>query len=102
MYQTTELLFEVVSLKTENNNHALLNRNTRVLFYCKERHEYVMTNEEQTELELTRVFVTNKKWEIIMEGYLLGSIFAHDPYILQELEEVGCTFEELNPEYFDN
>lgn len=87
-------------MKTEDNNYTLLNRNTRVLFYCKKRQEYVMTNEEQTELELTRVFVTNKNWEIIMEGYLLGSIFAHDPYILEELEKIDCSFENLNPGFF--
>lgn len=85
-----------------NNNQFLLKRSTYVLFYCKDRHEYLMTNEKKQELERTRVFATDEKWNIIMEGYLLGSIFAHDPYILQELEEVGCTFEEMNPGYFNN
>ena len=36
-----------------------------------------------------------------MEGPLLGSLFAHDPYIIPDLEEVECTFEDLNPSFFN-
>ena len=77
-----------------------LRPDTRVLFYVKDRDQYLMTNERDKPLELLRVFAVDRHWMICMHGYLLGSIFAHDPYIIPELEAMDCTFEELNPTYF--
>ena len=76
-------------------------RDTRVLFYLKDRDEYLLTNEPGEINGRLRVFAARKNGSITMKGYLLGSITAHDPYILEEREPVNCRFEELNPEYFD-
>ena len=62
-----------------------------------------MTNDPSDDPDPTlfRVFVSDINGKISMEGYLFGSIVAHDPYLLEEIEELDCTFEELNSEYFD-
>ena len=60
-----------------------------------------MTNDDGPERDLLRVFASTRDGKITMEGPLLGSLFAHDPYIISDLEEVECTFEALNPSYFN-
>lgn len=87
-------------MENKKRTEAKLLRNTRVLFHIKDTPEYVMTNDTLSSLELCRVFYADKNGKITLEGYLLGSIFAHDPYIIPELEEMDCAFEELSPEYF--
>lgn len=87
-------------MENKKRTEAKLLRNTRVLFHIKDTPEYVMTNDTLSSLELCRVFYADKNGKISLEGCLLGSIFAHDPYIIPELEEMDCTFEELSPEYF--
>ena len=81
---------------------AWISRNTKVLYHIKDTPEYLMTNDNGTEEELLRVFSADKNGKMYMEVYLLGSIYAHDPYIIPELEDVNCTFEELAPNYFDS
>ena len=80
---------------------AWLCRNTKVLYHIKDTSEYLMTNDSGNELEMLRVFSADKNGKMYMEGYLLGSIFAHDPDIIPELEDVNCTFEELCPDHFN-
>ena len=79
----------------------MIQRNTRVIFRNKRRDEYLMTNDERPEQERLRVFAATMDGKITMEGPLLGSLFAHDPYIIPDLEKVECTFEKLNPSYFN-
>ena len=79
----------------------IIQRNTRAIFRNKRNDEYIMTNENGAERSLLRVFAATRDGKITMEGLLLGSIFAHDPYIIPDLEEVECTFEMLNPSYFN-
>ena len=74
-----------------NRQNTKLLRNTRVLFHIKNTPEYLMTNETDKELELLCVFSADMNGKIYMEGYLLGSIFALNPYIIPELEEVFGT-----------
>ena len=81
--------------------YGKLHRNTRVLFHIKNSQKYLMTNDTSTDLGKLRVVSADKNGKIYMEGYMLGSVFAHDPYILPELEKMDCTFEDLNPNYFD-
>ena len=88
-------------INIQGKNRTTIQKDTRVLFRYKSGQEYLMTNEAGNEPELLRVFTADTNGKILMEGLLLGSIFAHDPYTIQELEEINCTFEELNPSYFD-
>ena len=60
-----------------------------------------MTNDQGKTRDLLRVFAATIDGQITMEGSLLGSLLAHDPYIIPDLEEVECSFEELNSSYFD-
>ncbi len=76
---------------------------TRVISYLKDQQVYLVTNQEGTPDARTRVFAIRKDGTIPMRGaYLLGSIFAHCPYIVLEWEDLNCTYGELNPEYFQN
>ena len=79
----------------------MIQRNTRVIFRNKRDNEYLMTNDNGPVRDLLRVFAATKDGKITMEGPLLGSLFAHDPYIIPDLEEVECTFEDLNPSFFN-
>ena len=88
-------------MKENDPRIAEIKPDTRVLYRIKGRNNYLMTNEEGQEEELLRVFSADKHGVIEMEGYLLGSIYAHDPYIIPELKKVDCLFSELNPKYFD-
>ena len=78
-----------------------IQRNTRVLFHIKNSSQYLMTNDTGTETGRYRVLSSDRNGKIVMEGYMLGSIFAHEPDIIPDLEIVDCTFEELNPAYFN-
>lgn len=78
-----------------------LKRNTRVLFYLKDREEYLLTNEDGEISARLRLFSADKNGNITMKGYLLGSILNHDPEIIEEMEQINCTYEELNPGYFE-
>ena len=84
-----------------SSKKQMIQRNTRVIFRNKRYDEYLMTNDDRPERELLRVFAATTDGRITMEGPLLGSLFAHDPYIIPDLEEVECTFEMLNPSYFN-
>ena len=84
-----------------SSTKQIIQRNTRVIFRNKRNDEYIMTNEDGAERILLRVFAATSDGKITMEGLSLGSIFAHDPYIIPDLEKVKCTFEELNPSYFN-
>ena len=99
--EALEILDEWGYLKKLSDERFQIMRDTRVLFYIKDRDEYLLTNEPGEINGRLRVFAARKNGSITMKGYLLGSIAAHDPYILEELEPVNCRFEELNPEYFD-
>ena len=44
-------------------------------------------------------FTADAEGKIYEDCVLLGSLFAHDPYILPHLKAVECTFEALNPNY---
>ena len=79
-----------------------IQRNTRVLFRNRRNGEYLMTNDSKPVRDLLRIFSATADGVISMEGPLLGSLFAHDPYIIPKLEEVECSFEELNPSYFSH
>ena len=78
-----------------------IQRNTRILYRNKRNQEYIMTNQNGSTQELLRIFAATIDGTITMEGPLLGSLFAHDPYIIPDLEKVECTFEELNASYFN-
>lgn len=84
-----------------DNHQAKIYRNTRVLCYDRDSSAYYLTNDEGSDFEMLRVFAADKNGKIFMEGRLMGSVIAHDAEILYSLEEVNCTFEELNPHYFD-
>ena len=88
-------------MKENNPSIAEIKPDTVVLYHIKGTNNYLMTNEEGQEEELLGVFSADKHGVIEMEGYLLGSIYAHDPYIIPDLEKVDCLFSELNPKYFD-
>ena len=88
-------------IRREKGYEAYIKRSTKVLFRIKGRGKYLLTNEVKPSLSLTRVFETDLHGRISMEGLLMGSIFAHDPYIIPELEKIDCTFEELNPQFFE-
>ena len=83
-----------------NDTKACLHRNTRVLFRNKRNQTYVMTNDTGSEQDLLRVFFADIHGKITAEGFLLGSLFAHDPYIIPDLEKLSCSFSALNPGYF--
>ncbi len=85
----------------QSKHRVTIQKDTRVLFRYKSRNQYLMTNETGNEGALLRVFAADINGKILMEGLLLGSIFAHDPGCISQLEEMNCTFEELNPSYFD-
>ena len=84
-----------------NARENTIQRSTRVLFRIKDTDEYLLTNDSGTDRELLRVFIATIDGRITMEGLLLGSIFAHNPYAISDLVEVECTFEELNSAYFN-
>ena len=84
-----------------NAKKQIIQRDTRVLFQNKRTEEYLMTNDSGTVRDLLRVFAATNDGKITMEGPLLGSLFAHDPYIISDLVEIECTFEQLNPSYFN-
>jgi len=73
---------------------------TRVLYYLMDREEYILTNQDGKPEERLLVFTVDKNGTVTMKGYLLGSVFAHDPYLLFELKDIHSTYGELNPEYF--
>lgn len=85
----------------QNDRKALLRRDTRVLYRIKGRGEFLMTNDTGEEPELLRIFRADENGRVSSEGYLLGSLFAHDPYIIPELVKMNCTFGELCPRYWD-
>ncbi len=86
----------------QNDRKALLRRNTRVLFRIRDSREYLMTNDIDSEVsDHLRVFRADENGCVSSEGYLLGSLFAHDPYIIPDLVKMNCTFEELCPRYWD-
>lgn len=85
----------------QDGGKAIVYRNTRVLFRNKRNQEYLLTNDNGGARDLFHVFAATIDGKISAEGFLLGSLFAHDPYIIPDLEEVECTFEELNPSYFN-
>jgi len=84
-----------------DNHQAKIFRNTRVLCHIKDSSEYFMTNDNGSDFEMLRVFAADKNGKMFMEGRLMGSVIAHDAELLYFLEDVNCTFEELNPRYFD-
>ena len=88
-------------IRNEKGYEEHIKPSTKVLFRIKGRGKYLLTNEVKPSLSLTRVFETDLHGRISMEGLLMGSIFAHDPYIIPELEKIDCTFEELNPQFFE-
>ena len=79
-----------------------LKQSTRVLFYLKDREEYLLTNEDGEISARLRLFSVDKNGNITMKGYLLGSILNHEPDIVEEMELINCTYGELNPGYFIN
>lgn len=106
-----KILFAIKKNSVKNQNlsafkkvfeNKLIYRDTRVLYHIKGTPEYLMTNDtENNSMELTKVFSAEINGKIHMQGLLLGSIFAHDPYIIPNLEKMDCTFEELNPGFFE-
>lgn len=86
----------------EDLHQAHLLRDTKVLFRINDTDEYYMTNDDVESIELLRIFSANKNGKIFGEGCLFGSVIAHDPYILEDIKDVNCTYEELNPRYFDS
>lgn len=83
------------------NRYEKLRRDTRVLYHIKNSSKYLMTNEVNEDPGRLRVIFADKNGKIDMEGYMLGSIFAHMPDIIPDLEKMSCSFGELNPDYFD-
>ncbi len=84
------------------NRAGSIRRETRVLYRNIRNQGYLLTNDAGSTKALLRIFSATIDGRIGMEGVLLGSLFAHDPYIIPDLEEMDCTFEELNPSYFDH
>ena len=78
-----------------------LKRNTRVLFYLKDREEYLLTNEDGEISSRLRLFAVDKNGNTTMKGFLLGSILNHEPEIVEEMELINSTYGELNPGYFE-
>ena len=85
----------------DNPRLARLTRDTRVLFHIRDTDKYLMTNSDGDKLELLPVFEADREGKVSMEGLLLGSIFAHDPYLIPKLETVDRPFGALSPAYFD-
>ena len=47
----------------------------------------MMTNDPGKVTELTRVFYSTLEGDISLNGYWLGSIYAHDPYLIPDLKK---------------
>ncbi|MBR5095456.1 MAG: ADP-ribosylglycohydrolase family protein [Oscillospiraceae bacterium] len=80
--------------------NARLLPETRVLFRIRGTPDCLMTNDTGPQLQLLRVFCADLNGKVSMEGYLLGSIFAQDPELIPDLEEVDRPFGELALDYF--
>ena len=83
-----------------NRFDADLRPETRILYRKKGTNLYLMTNDLEDEPELCPVFMADENGVVTMEGPLLGSLLAHDPSLIPELEEAGGTFGQMNPAYF--
>ena len=88
-------------MKEKDSILADIKPDTRVLYRIKGTNTYFMTNENGKEEELLRVFSADTQGTIETEGYLLGSMYAHNPYIIPDLIKEDCEFFDLNPKFFD-
>lgn len=78
-----------------------LQKSTHVLFRIGNTDEYIMTNDSCEEKELLRVFTANQNGKINCEGLSLGSLFENRPDITLDLQDINCTFLELNHDFFE-
>ena len=88
-------------IRSEGREKLSIRRDTRVLYRHKGRGRYLLTNDRGPEPARYRMFEADKNGRFSMEGLLLGSIAAHDPCLVSQLEKLDCAFEEIDPDYFD-
>lgn len=99
--QVVKRLREICILPGYGGDAAfLIRKDTQVIFRIGDSPRYFMTNEPGKVTEMTRVFCSTLEGEVEMNGYLLGSIYAHDPYLIPSLKKIDKKFAELNPDYF--